>query len=311
MRWLWVAAMSARLLLPPDAPKEKWLAARRNGITASEIAVILGISPFDSAFNLYYKKIGAIPEDYDNTAMSLGRHLEPWIIDRFVEDHPEWYVAEGGLYVSDERLWQMATPDGLLWRQGELEAALEAKTAGSHDGWGEAGTDQIPAYYRAQVLWQLDTLGLPEAHVTCFFLATRQRRDYVVAYDETDVKFMRDAALDFLDQLRDREPPPIDHTAATTSALKALSPDVNEDVEIEIRRDLAEAYRCAKADLDDAQAGYDHLTNEIRAAMGDARHAVCDGRPVAVRSVYEVAEHVRKAHTVDKISPARAKKDPS
>ncbi|MGV2385066.1 MAG UNVERIFIED_CONTAM: YqaJ viral recombinase family protein [Thermobifida fusca] len=307
--------VNARLILPPDAPREEWLAARRQGVTASEIAVILGISPFDSPFNLYYKKRGEISEDFDNTAMSLGRHLEPWIADRWAEAHPEYHVGVTGLWQSLERPWQMATPDRLLWDRAAGEdwrgrdSVLEVKSSGTYDGWGEDGSDEIPTYYRAQVLWQLDTLGLTEGHVTCLFLSTRSIRNYVVPYDAHDVELMRDAAQEFLARVDKGEPPEIDHTPATTAALKSLFPDV-EDAEAQIDDDLAYAYRTAKADLDDAKAAYDLICNELRARMGEAKRAVTKGgEPVATRSKYTVAEHVRKATTVDKLIPAKPKKD--
>lgn len=103
--------MSARLVLGPDATREAWLAARLPGITASEIAAVIGISPFDSPFSLYWKKLGVIAETADNDAMSLGRHLEPWIADRYEADHPEVSLTLSGLYASTERPWQMVTPD--------------------------------------------------------------------------------------------------------------------------------------------------------------------------------------------------------
>ncbi|HEY9411763.1 MAG TPA: YqaJ viral recombinase family protein [Jiangellaceae bacterium] len=323
--------MSARLILPPDAPREEWLAARRQGVTASEIAVILGISPFDSPFNLYYKKRGEIGEDFDNDAMSLGRHLEPWIADRWATDHPEFVVSETGLWQSEDRPWQMATPDRLAqhrdagendWR--ERDALLEIKSSGTYDGWGEDGTDEIPPYYRAQVLWQLDTLGLTEAHVTCLFLSSRSIRNYTIAYDEADIDLMRCEAHAFLELVEHGDgPPPIDHTPATARALKQLHPTFDPDAEAQVPADLAQDYRYAKKSLDDARDNYDLLTNQIRHAMGDAKKALDpDGGKVATRSVYEkpgvhitrlraefpdAYEACRTTSTVDKLTPARRK----
>lgn len=327
--------MSARLVLPADAPREQWLAARRKGITATEIAVILGISPFDSPFNLYWRKRGEIPEDYDNTAMSLGRHLEPWIADQWAADHPEFLLCLGGLYASEERLWQMATPDRrLVESAGEPEpvppvvddeavALLEIKSSGTYDGWGEDGTDQIPPYYRAQVLWQLDVMELETAHVTCFFLGTRSRRDYVVAYDATDVTLMRTAALEFLQRLEQGDPPDIDHHPATLGALKALHPDL-EDETATVPDEVAEDYRWARGALASAEEQADHAENQLRAAMGAARKAVDkSGEPVCSRSIFTRsgvdtkrlrADHpdafaaCRTETTIDRLNPARSKK---
>ena len=308
--------MSARLILPPDAPREEWLAARRQGVTASEIAVILGISPYDSPFNLFHKKTGTIPEDFDNDAMSLGRHLEPWIADRWAADHPGWFVAPGGLWTNSDRPWQMATTDRDLFRMDETtlgvpHSVLEIKSSGTYDGWGEDGTDEIPPYYRAQVLWQLDTLGLTEAHVTCWFKHTDQRRDYVIKFDEADVDLMRCEAHAFLEAVEHGDPPPVDASAATGHALMALWPDV-EDREATIPAGLTRQYEAAKKAAAKAKERVKRTENEIRARIGDAK-TVLDpaGRKVATRQKYQVREHVRAAYTVDKLVPPRAKKEAS
>lgn len=312
--------MSARLLIPPSATYEEWKAQRaelsRTAVTASEIAIILGISPWGSPFNLYWQKRGEIGGDFEDNAMSLGRHLEPWIADRWAADHPEFHVSETGLWQSEDRPWQMATPDRMLqhrdaeqhtWR--EKDSLLEIKSSAGYIGWGEDGTDEIPAHIRAQVLWQLDTLGLTEGHVTCWFKHTDRRRDYTVAYDEADVKLMRDAAAEFLDRVEHGDPPPIDASAATGHALMQLWPDV-EDREATVPAGLRRRYHAALAAQKKAKERVKRAENEIRARIGDAR-TVLDpsGAKVATRSRYEVREHVRAAHTVDKLIAPRAKKD--
>jgi hypothetical protein len=140
------------------------------------------------------------------------------------------------------------------------------------------------------------------------------------------VKLMREAAQEFLALVEQGIAPDIGHTPATAQALKqlhALDPDA-EDAEVD--EDLAYAYSQAALDLKDAQENYDLMVNEVRAAMGSAKRAVCGGRKVATRSVYEQTrvdakrlrtdfpdayEACRTTSTVDKLTPSRAKKDQS
>lgn len=340
-----VDVVTARLLIPPTATYEEWKAKRaelsRTAVTASEIATVLGISPWGSPFNLFHVKRGTITDDYEDDVLSLGRHLEPWVADRWAADHPEFGLELGGLWANTDRPWQMATPDRLLYDAqcycghppgfcqcdvDDLTAVLEIKTSGTYDGWGDDGTDEIPPYYRAQVLWQLDTLDLRIGHVTCLFLASRARRDYVIDYDDGDVKLMRDAAQEFLALVEQGTAPPIDHLPATAQALKRLHPLDEDADDAEIPADLAEDWRFAKASLDDAQDNYDLLTSKVRAAMGSSKRAVVDGEKVATRSVYpksgvqikrlradfpDAYEACRTTSTVDKLTPSRAKKETS
>lgn len=337
--------MSARLLLGPEAPREAWLAARLPGITASEIAAVLGISPFESPFSLYWRKQGELADIPDNDTLSLGRHLEPWIADRYEADHPEVTLTLSGLYASAERPWQLCTPDREVWpteggtytnvydrtmpwaqADGQPPTRLwEGKTSATYDGWGDAGTDDIPAYYRAQTLWQSDVFGRVPVDLSCLFLHTKQVRHYRIEWQEADVLFMREQAQTFRRRVAAGMVPPIDGHRATTAALKAIHPDIDADAEVELPDTLASSYRQIKAMKKRMEAREDLIENRVRAALGRAKTANdADGKKVASRSVFDqtrvdvktlralypevYAACARKA-TTDKLNPSRTKKD--
>jgi len=44
------------------ADRDRWLAVRREGITATDAATIMGASPWDSPFALWHRKKGNLPE---------------------------------------------------------------------------------------------------------------------------------------------------------------------------------------------------------------------------------------------------------
>ena len=310
--------MSARLVLPHDADRAMWLAARRPAVTASEIPVVLGISPWDSAFNLHWTKRGIVPDDYDNDRLSLGRHMEPWVAGRYADAHPEYEVAMGALYASKDRPWQMATPDRLLHEparralmQYDLTAVLQVKTSVTYQGWGADGTDDIPAYIRAQVLWEMDVMGLGEGRVACLFLPTTQIRYYRITYDVVDVDLMRMAALEFLEGVETGTPPPIDGHRATTAALKHLHPGVG-DREVTIPRRLAHAYQAAKAAIAKAEKRAALAENQIRARLGNGHTAVDpDGAKIATRIAYDRRAYEVAPTTIDALMPHRPKREAS
>src|SRR5258707_14941499 len=113
--------MTGVLVLPGTAPEAEWLEARRRGITASEIAVVMGLSSYSSPFALYHQKTGMLPGQDDSMAMALGRHLESFVVELFRERHPDLIVGNRDgryLFAHPERPWQMATPDGLIREPG-------------------------------------------------------------------------------------------------------------------------------------------------------------------------------------------------
>jgi putative phage-type endonuclease len=309
-------------VLGPAASEAEWLAARRQGVTASEIAVIMGLSPYSSPFALYHQKTGDLPPPGDNMAMALGRHLEDFVCGQFDDLHPEWVVTGCGrdLYAHPDRAWQMATPDREVWEY-EVEretngteltvtpAVLEAKTSASYDGWGDDGTDEIPVHYRCQVLWQMDVLGVQTGYVACLFLHSRQLRVYELTMgpsEREDLRIMRREAMRFLHLIEAGPPPEVDWRPATSAALRHLHPDV-EDRDVGISAQLAWRYRAACRNVRHWEQRKSLYENQIRERVGTGHRAVSDrdGGPVARRDVYDVPAKTisRKAFTVNKLVP--------
>ena len=319
-------------VLIETASEAGWHAARREGITASEIAVVMGLAPEtqNSPYALYHRKLELLPEPEDNTEMDLGRFLEAWVAGRFQAERPEFMVAGDGrqLFAHPDRPWQLATPDRLVCDDMRLDfegdgtvveefdpvAVLECKTSATRDGWGDDLSDEIPVHYRCQVLWQLDVLGVQVGYVACLFLHTRQVRTYVITLDaqaRQDLDLMRDEAGAFLGRLAAGDPPDVDWRPATAAALRHLHPDL-EDRQITISGTLRNQYQAACRAVDRAERRKQLAVNRIRARLGNGRQVYDrDGQLVATRQVYDVKAHIRKASKVDKIVPAKPKKDPA
>ncbi|MEV5537432.1 lambda-exonuclease family protein [Saccharopolyspora shandongensis] len=258
----------------------QWHAARDGGIGGSEIAAVLGLSPWESRFSLWHKKNGLAATGSDNEAMRWGRRLENLIADWFAEQHPEFRVRRTGTWRNRLRPFQIGNPDRLLYGLTK-RAVLGIKTARDSLGWGRPGTDEIPVYYRAQVLWYLDTLGFTEAYIAVL-IGGSDYREYHVPYDAGEAATLRKAAAQFITSLESGTPPDIDTHAATYQVIRELHPDI-DDVDVEIAGELAERYRAALADHKAAEALKRQAAAEVLDALGRARRAVCAGEPIAIR----------------------------
>lgn len=332
--------MSAPVLVAMPEAREKWLAARGAGIGASEIAAVMGISKWESPFNLYHRKVNGWTTEA-NDDMRDGLHLEPAIASWWEDvhnPHENLMVQTGGLYAHGDRAWQMATPDRLVFLRcpacdgsalaGDLDtglgscpdcwmgtqklaAVLELKWCPyGWDGWGEPGTDEIPVYYRSQVLWQCDVMGVDEWHLAA--LGPGGFRSYRGHRDEKDLRAMRAAGAAFMRRLDAGDPPPLDGHTATVGALRQLHPTV-EDYDVEVPLELAEGYRRARALRDRTLTAVDRYEARIRGAIGDGRRAMCNGRLVASRSVYDQSGDTAELAaldgdwpTVNRLNPGRS-----
>lgn len=276
-----------------DYLSEGWHAARRGGVAASEIAAILGISPWVSPFDLWWLKQTGDVSQAENRAMRRGRRYEALIVEDFADEHPELHVGPSLTLRNIDRPWQVSTPDALAYDtpidhdavEADPVAVIEAKT-GQRNEWGEPGTDQIPAHYRAQVLWQLDTVG-----ATTAFLPVRfgdQYAEYQVDYDETDVALMRTAAQAFLASIAADQAPDIDAHTATLRRLKRLHRDLVDD-EAVIPLHLWRQYSAARRLKKKAEERMRLAENRVRNLAGPAaRIRVADDGPTFSHTVTDM-----------------------
>ncbi len=133
--------------------RESWLAARRAGIGASDIAAVLGISPWKTPLQLYLGKRGELPPQEDAPQLRRGRLLEPVVLE-FYTDETGHAVTRQQEHIIGAEPWMMATLDGF-----DVVSAgpVEAKTVNAFAArdFGEHGSDDVPLHYAAQVHWQM------------------------------------------------------------------------------------------------------------------------------------------------------------
>ena len=306
-----------------------WYDARREGIAASEIAAVLGISPWVSPFDLWWSKRTGQTSQAENRGMRRGRRYEGLILEDFAEEHPELVVVPSLTLRSIERPWQLATPDALAYTyqcdcvdpaitdddpiaaevhepncMPVLLAPIEAKT-GQRWEWGDPGTDDIPVHYRAQVLWQMDVLGTNLAHIPVLY-GGDQYAEYAVDYDEHDVALMRAAAEKFLESVREDRTPDVDDHTATLRRLKKLHPSI-EPGQVEVPAAVVGQYHAARRLRDAAEARMRLAEARIRHQLGTYQTAVVDRRKVASRSVYDVKPRTQqvRGYTVNRLNFTR------
>lgn len=258
---------------PPPCPEGM---DRNEGIGSSEVAAVLGFSPYCSPWEVWAEKAGAIPAFDGNEHTEFGTMMEPLIAAK--------WSAETGLPVRETHSrrspveeWAFASPDRLFTHDGE-DAILECKWAGSQSAhrWGPSGSTgrgAVPEEYFLQVQWQLWVYGLAHAEIAAFIGDPDFRRYPIKAAPKVQ-RLMVDKARAWWERhIRDREEPR--QMAGTDGEREALSKRfdattgdlVNGGPEAD---ELVEKYRHAKQQAASWKRLEAARANELRWLIGDA-----------------------------------------
>jgi len=273
-----------------------WLNARCYGIGASEIASVLGISPFKSALELWHEKVSGEREDLsDREPIQWGHLLEPVIIQEFARRTGRSVLHGGELLRSTEHTWAIATLDAWTWDpQGDEKQPwpLEVKAVGARQE--QAWEDGAPEYYVAQVQQQMLVTGCHRATIAALIGGQRMVWEDI----ERDPEWVNRIVYNgerFWQRVLGQDPPPPDGSFSARRALLAMyQSDDGSDVMLSAQMaDHTDAIEEAKRQKDMAERVIAALENELRAALGPAtRGILSDGR------VWTYKEQQRRGYTV-------------
>lgn len=129
------------------------LKLRETTIGASEAPAVLGLSPFATPADIYWRKVGKPEADKPTEAMESGTRLEPVILDWCGERLGRKVIDRGVMMIDPISGCLSAIPDGRVEGRREL---VESKKTSLTAGWGDEGTDQIPENYLVQCHEQME-----------------------------------------------------------------------------------------------------------------------------------------------------------
>jgi len=163
---------------------EEWLEQRTKGIGGSDVAAIMGLSPWRTPAQVWLEKTGrAEPEDIgDRPYVAFGNIMEPIVGGWYSQRHEDRIVRRvNAICQSIDRPWAQASLDYEV-RDGERWGVLEIKTARSAKDW----QDGVPLYYQTQIIHYMTVTGRKFADVAVFFRDTCEFAEYRVEYDQED-----------------------------------------------------------------------------------------------------------------------------
>lgn len=258
--------------------RAQWLEERRKGIGASDAAVILGLSKWQSPMGLYAEKVGLVPiSQEESDLLEWGQRLEPVIAGKYADETGREIRDPGSFTIqkSTDVDFQIATLDRIVMG-GQPAAPL------SHDGPGalelknvmefrrDDWDEEPPLLYQVQVQHQMAVTGFRWGSIAAIIGG----RSFVwadIPRNERFIAILLQREEEFWRRVVDQRPPPPDGSEATTEILKALYPKVEDGEIIAAPPDLiayADQLAAAKLEIKAAEAKEKEAENMIKAFIG-------------------------------------------
>lgn len=221
---------------------------RKGFIGGSDIASILGVSPWKTAYELWEEKTtGWTGESSDarDKVLNRGKKLEPIVIEMLQEEKDVWVLERNQIHTDLEYSFLRAEIDFEYAIPGPDSTDVfvgngDVKTVHPYAAkeWGEEGTDEFPVYYCAQFQFGLMVTGRDTCMVAAL-IGADDLRVYEVKRDEELIAEIRKRAVSFwYDNIAARVPPPIqtaDDAAKMLSRFQGFTVEAEEVTQRELR----------------------------------------------------------------------------
>ncbi len=191
---------------------KEWLAIRKGRISASKIPIIMGLSPYQTAYELWEEELGLKQKEktYDKH-LKKGLSIESKVVDSFKEKTGIEVVPDVVFHSDNNKF--MASLDGI---SHDKQTIIEIKN-NNVKYHALAKKCQIVQFHQCQMQWQMYCANVN----TNYYISYRENYNPSLAQQEVDIAivdlsrndpYIREQikfAVDFLRRIEDLDPPPL------------------------------------------------------------------------------------------------------
>lgn len=259
--------------------RAEWLELRRKGLGGSDVAGVLGLSPWSSPMSVWCDKMGLSEESEErNFRLDIGLRLEPVIADLYERETGRTLAPGPGIITHAKYPFLIGTPDRVVNME---PIGVELKTSARGDEFGAPGTDEVPEHYYLQCMHYMEILDFDTWDIA-LLRGGSEFSIYTIRRDDNFRSIWADVLprlVEFWEKnVLDNVPPDVDGSEAWGLYLAKkhganLLPvvDATEEAEILVRK--LEAGLAKQRQLD---AAVDAIKNQLKVLIGDYDGFRCD-----------------------------------
>lgn len=263
--------------------REEWLAARNEGIGASEVASVVGLNPWETPYQLWRRKVGLDQPKEETFAMKAGHYLEDAVARFYADESGREIISSSAvdfMFIDKNKPFLRVSPDRTFWlpdmaHSDDNKGILECKT--TQKG---IDPDDLPKHWFCQVQMNLGVAGYDQGSLA--WLCSGREFGYKdITFDPDFYGWLVEEVEKFWvdNVLGSREP---DAVSVADVLLKYNRH--TDGKQIEVGEDIFQAYQDLK-DLKKEIAALDErketLEGRIKMAFGDAESITYGGDTLA------------------------------
>jgi putative phage-type endonuclease len=293
-----------RYLDTREMSKTEWLKQRKNGIGGSEVAAVLNISPYKTAYQVWKDKVSDEIEDEENDYTRLGNFIEDFIASEYARQTGRKTLRDNKIRVHKEYSCLIVNLDRVIVdnQDGSGPGILECKSTVNFvfKSWKDDETAQqsIPLTYYSQIQHELSVTGYKWAVLAVYILDLRKTVFIPIHRDDEYIeKQNRFLVIWWNAYVLQNEAPPM-----TAAELNFVTPDPDSFIEADERISLAFNELLKKEnELKAVKKEVEYLQNQIKEFMGEKERLTIktpvDGKMMdKVRVTWK--QTIRKSYTV-------------
>ncbi|AZM46609.1 hypothetical protein DMB38_12995 [Streptomyces sp. WAC 06738] len=275
---------TGRLILPADADRADWLAARRHGIGSSDVPAILGVVKERTPLHVYLDKRGELDDDAGEPAFWGNQHEET--VARVWAMRNRSVIRRIGLVAHADRPHWMTTLDRRVTEcplaEDRRPCALEVKTRSAFKAaqWHAGPPDDV----LAQMLWQIVVNGYEHMHYAVLIGGNEYHQGTVRADQHGEVMADITTAVDrfWAEHVQAEVPPPATGDGEVLAKLyRRLHPERSGTVDVDRHEDALDAlddYERERLAESAAKKRKNAAKARMLAALGGAQSALVGGK---------------------------------
>ena len=296
----------------------QWHALRKRDVTASVAGALLGVHEYATAYGLWARKIGALPEEiaapavsgdggsYSVSDLERGCLLEPVVFELIRRAKPTWRVDRADAYYRDPEARLGATPDAFAVDPARAGfGVIQVKTVSEHAyrrKWRDPDTREVdlPLWIGVQAAVEAHLTGASWAAVAAMVVDHKLTLHMIdIPLQPALIERVRLETTRFWSLVENGETPPVDYGRDANALLRVHAQDDGAEIDLTGDNRLAElladrAVRSARKSADDD--ALKAINAEIIHKLGNAATARCGDALISAKTVRR-KEYVAKAST--------------